>query len=289
MKNMDYNMEQVLMLAGRLTDKFTSKESTSVTEETARMLVEAVIYFLNEAVNSEFGIINVNHALDLEPLYKRGCEIVIEKTYEVKSLYEAVIEDFEGYSCENYMDTILNGIPAFLLNYDPKFNPQDHILTLDYPLITGFENLSKLAGVDLILYFLNGIKIEKSFLDCFDRRIIIKLLKNTQTSYEKLYYGNICDIVLLNSIGCVIADRPVNELLLKHKDYNDIYLYFKSDSLEDIADKTEKIMYMILNRITDIKDKLSYFKSASKNYAPRILNGNKNNCLENIFISEKTD
>lgn len=102
----------------------------------------------------------------------------------------------------------------------------------------------------------NGIKIEKSFLDCFDRRIIIKLLKNTQTGYKKLYYGNICDIVLLNSIGCVIADRPVNELLLKHEDYNDIYLYFKS---------------------------------ASKNYAPRILNGNKNNCLENIFISENTD
>ena len=45
---MDYKIEQLLPLAAELADRYTSKESTSVTYETAGALMEAVLYCMKE-------------------------------------------------------------------------------------------------------------------------------------------------------------------------------------------------------------------------------------------------
>ena len=45
---MEYQMEELLPLVSALTDKFTSKESSSVTYETAQMLMEAVLFCIQE-------------------------------------------------------------------------------------------------------------------------------------------------------------------------------------------------------------------------------------------------
>ena len=41
---MEYRLEELLPAAAGLTEKYTSKESSSITYETAQMLMEAVIY-----------------------------------------------------------------------------------------------------------------------------------------------------------------------------------------------------------------------------------------------------
>ena len=43
---MDYTMEELLPVVGKLTEKYTGFSSTSVTYETARQLMEAVLYCL---------------------------------------------------------------------------------------------------------------------------------------------------------------------------------------------------------------------------------------------------
>ena len=45
---MEYQMEELLPLVTALTEKFTSKESSSVTYETAQMLMEAVLFCIQE-------------------------------------------------------------------------------------------------------------------------------------------------------------------------------------------------------------------------------------------------
>ena len=43
---MDYTMEELLPVVGKLTEKYTSLSSTSVTYETAQQLMGAVLYCL---------------------------------------------------------------------------------------------------------------------------------------------------------------------------------------------------------------------------------------------------
>ena len=77
---MDYTMEELLPVVGKLTEKYTGFSSTSVTYETARQLMEAVLYCLREAEAEALktGKDNVAAAsdTDLWLLYQQGYEVV---------------------------------------------------------------------------------------------------------------------------------------------------------------------------------------------------------------------
>ena len=45
---MDYEMEELIPLVKELCDRYTGKESTSVTYEAAQQLMEAVLYCIHE-------------------------------------------------------------------------------------------------------------------------------------------------------------------------------------------------------------------------------------------------
>ena len=262
---MDYKVEELLPLVTRLTEKYTSKESTSVPYETARQLMEAVIYCIEENNNGE-------EALDMPEakrpaaklMYERGFEILTGKVHETKAIYDDIIQNFESYRLENYDETIRKGMPAFFLRYDAKFNPQDHLLTLDYPLLKGKP---RLRGIDLIQEYLKGIQKEKAFLDCFNRAAIIRILERTVPEYEELYLDNICDVVLLEALFCIIAEKPLRELRMNDEDYDAVRFYFDGDEREKIETKTVLLIRMLMGRLGLEAD---YFEPAAKDYAFRI-------------------
>lgn len=277
---MEYKIEDLLPIVGKLTEKYTSKESSSVTYETARTLMEAVIYCINEAETElDFTIVDEKQP-NLALLYERGLNLVIEKTKEAKNLYDRIIEDFEDYGCINYIDTILKGMPAFFTRYDAKFHPQNHILTLDYPLII---NLPDLCGIDLISAYLKGILIEKHFLHCFDRFAIRNLLVNIFPDYQTLYFDNLSYPVLLNAIGRCIVKKPLKTLLLKYSDCDMIKAYFNGD---DIYAMKQKIKLLIQTIVSPLEDDTSqiYFAKTAKDYAARIQMGIQHGTLDRIFI-----
>ena len=277
---MEYEIEELLPIVAKLVDKYTSKESSSVTYETAEMLMGAVIYCIDEVIQDDKNaIIAEASTLKKQEMDKKGCDIVIKKAMQVKEIYESFISDFEWYGCKNYRDTVLYGIPGFLKKYDPKFNPRDHILTMDYPLLMGNPNLE---GVNLVLTFLKGIKTEKKLLDLFQKQSIIKLISKIQPEYKNLYLDNLCFPVLLNVIGCIIAERPIELLELNSADCNNIKLYFEDDSIDRIEFKVNKIMQLLTEKMK-YPNAAQYFTKTARSYAAIILNGIENNSLTQVF------
>jgi len=276
---MDYEIEEILPIVERLTEKYTSKESSSVPYEAARMLMEAVAYCINENLESSQYSVVSESAADAELLYQRGCEIVLLKASQAKEIFEEIAADFEDYGCRNYKDTVINGIPAFFIKYDAKFNPQDHILTLDYPLLAGWPRLS---GVDMILTYLSGIRIEKRFLDYFERKRVIELLGKILPNYESLYLDNICYPVLLNGIGCMIAEKPIQELILNQGDVKAIQLYFQKDDIDKIE---VKIRWFLSILMKEMPETAWYFGEVMKAFSVRIHNGISNESLDSVFIT----
>lgn len=267
---MEYPMEELLPIVTKLVDKYTSKDSSSVSYEVARMIMGAVIYCINETSEKEAD--HVPAAQDRPPaqqMYEAGYEIVVSKVHQAREWYDAVIIDFEDYGCRNYRDTILHGMPAFFLRYDARFNPQDHLLTLDYPVMVRRKGA---CGIDLILEYLKGIYAEKQFLSCFERQPVADLLECIVPDYRSLYLDNICEAVLLRVIQCAIAGSGIKELKLSEQDHRAVLAATDGKSLEE----TEAMVARGITLITkSLKLDPEYFIGSARDYAVRLRNISK--------------
>lgn len=282
---MELSQEKLVSVVARLADCYTSKESSSVTYETAHMLMEAVLYCIDETMKDDNGIdknLPDHDSVDPVLLYNQGYKIVNEKVYHAKAIYERIIKEFDDYECKNYHDTILRGMPGFFIRYDSKYCPQDHILTLDYP--TMYMNNQNM-GIDRILNYLTCIEKEKIFLDLFEHSAVVALLEKVQIDYRELFLDNICSIVLLQAIGCAIADKPIFALQLNKEDCDAIAYYFEGDSRTGIEFKIIKLIELITRTIKEYNLN-DYLIKESKNYASRIVEGIKHESLCNVFIVE---
>lgn len=282
---MEYSMEDLLPVVGMLADKYTGRDSSSITYDKARQLMGAVIYCINELrMKKEWQLTGQSKTLKPEDAYKIGYEMVLEKVLEAKRQYEIIILDSQDYNCRNIHDTVIKGIPQFFINYDPRFRPQDTILTLDYPAI---KPLGKKTGVDAIHQYLENLGMEWMFLNLFDNRRMEALMNARMPGYQDLYLGNICEEVLLQALGCVMARRQIPELTLNSIDISSIKDILRNRSLEDMEVKIKGMLKGLINRMFPENQKMeAYFLYAAHDMAVRLNNGIQNSCLEQIWKTE---
>lgn len=282
---MEYSMEEMLPVVEMLADKYTSKDSSSITFDKARQLMGAAIYCINEIRREKnWQLVDQGKALKPEDAYKIGYEMVLNKVMKAKHQYETLLKDFHDFNCRNCHDTVIKGIPKFFLKYDPRFRPQDTILTLDYPTI---KPLGKKSGADAIYQYLVNLRMEWMFLNLFDNRQIENLLGAMMPGYQDLYLGNICEAVLTQALGCMMAKRQIVELTLCGENIDSIKDMLRNSSLEDIEVKIRGLLSGLINHIFPDNHKMEfYFLYAAHEIAVRLQNGMENNCLEQIWKTE---
>lgn len=194
-ENTIYSIQELVPLVAELSAKYTGMESTSVTYEKAQQLMEAVLYCIHELEaddGQQLKMRGVN--LSAREAYQLGYEKVIEKVKNMKAIYHELIKDFQYYGVECLRDTILEGIPGFLKWYDPIYNPQDTILTLDYPIL---DDLTGRYGIDIVYEYVKRVQLEQKFLQSFPKNYVEKILSAYCADY-KLMVENISGIVLQN-------------------------------------------------------------------------------------------
>lgn len=267
-----YGPEEILPVVIYLTNKYTSGESSSIPCEKAEMLMEAVLYCIRECFAwNAAGVLSVRNHLSAREAYDKGYAYVMEKVKLAKALYESLLADFEDYGCLNYRKTVLEGLPAFFLNYDIRFCPQDHILTLDYPDMACGEEL---RGADRIYTYLSHLCMEKEFLAQFDRQAVCRVLADIQPDYEELYLDNICEAVLFQAVKCVITDSPVRQLEGTVDENRLLRIYFEGDTRGEAARKTEALIEMLtgaMGQKSPGTDRKSYFGQMGGSFSARYL------------------
>lgn len=210
-----YSMEDLLPIVGRLTEAYTSKESSSITYEKARQFMDAVIYCIahceEENVLRESGkddkkcekesikddkendtearqkIVLINSSvLSATEAYELGYQTVVEKVRQTIDEYNELMLYFDHYENINYRDTVEKALPGFFMYYDAKYAPMEHIITMDYPIF-GLD--MELEGIDRIRQYLDAIITEQQYLMQFDRERIIEKLRSFHPQYEKEYFN----------------------------------------------------------------------------------------------------
>lgn len=189
---MSFKMEELMSLVTELSKKYTSNESTSISYEKARQLMEAVIFCIEEAQNGGEGGMMVSQNETPEVVYQYGYRLVLEKTKRALELYHKLTEQFVYYGNLALCDTVIKGMPEFFRHYDPQFQPQNKILTLDYPTLYSVEHLK---GIDAIYQYLSYLLKEQDFLKSFSENDVEAALQDYQEDPEELLI-NIPSVVL---------------------------------------------------------------------------------------------
>lgn len=282
---MDCAMEELLPLVGKLTEMYTSHASTSVTYETAEQLMGAVLYCLREAEGSKEdgkgnGIVTMTCDMDLWTVYQAGYQKVLEKAARAKKVYERIISDFCAYGNRCYEDTVIKGMPEFFVRYDARFRPQDHLLTLDYPVL---NPPGRRKGIDAIYFYLSCILLEQRFLSRFPRVYVTAVLEHFHTDYEDMVV-NLCSVVMRNvmihmMMGKKLSDHTVTEYEAAQ---------FSRSVTESGRDRVMEMIGCFLARLVEENGGdnmlLAYLSCDKKAFAAELMNAAENGCVERILV-----
>ena len=150
----------------------------------------------------------------------------------------------------------MKGLPEFFKWYNIQFEPQNTILTLDYPVL---KDISVYTGVDKIYEFLKCISLEQKFLGKFSENYIRTILAKYDEHYKEMI-DNICEVVLLSVTGHILAEKPLTELDLNTID--DSLKTAVKTFLETYFDNSQELSEYLLGSVHDITIRL---KNAADN------------------------
>ena len=200
---MKFEMEELVPLVAELAESYTSFDSTSITWEKAEQLMEAVLYCIHEleiTKNAEISPELVSDRMSAQQAYRTGLRYVEKKAKAALDLYNETLSDFVCYGNRCLYDTFVKGLPEFFKRYDARYEPQNTILTLDYPLLA---DLSEYTGIDRIYEYILCIRLEQRFLSRFPEKYVRDILSKYDRFYRDMI-ENICEIVFTEVIGHIL-------------------------------------------------------------------------------------
>lgn len=273
---MNYEMEELLPIVAKLAEKYTSKESTSVSYEKARQFMEAALYCINQCEENN-RLITGNRIPAMEA-YQWGYERLIRKVKKTQIFYNDMITSFCAYGNENYHDTVTKAIPGFFKYYDVRFAPQETIITMDYPTICPITDC---CGIDAIAKYLEYISYEQKFMDAMPQDYIYEVLFRFQPGYRKQFY-NICSIILRHIVCHMMIGKRVGKETTE-EDYELLTGVILNNDCNGIK---MKLSYLLEKLITEKYkgDSLMerYFQTDLKDFSTEICHAAKSGNIQKV-------
>lgn len=283
---MEYKLEELLILVKELTDIYTGKASTSITYEAAQQLMGAVLYCIREndtGLTEEkevTGIVDPKGFPTAREAYDYGYRLVVDKIRKTNDIYNEIIRDFRSYGNFAYYDTVIKGLPEFFRWYDPRLNPENHIILLDYTVL---ERLEALRGVDLIYRYVVCIQLEQEFLKKLPDEYVKAVLITYHPDHEELLI-NPCGIVLRKILANMLIGVKIEKVKLEASDYEKLAAAVNSTEREQLK---QRLLYHLERLIENVYQENQplylYLGNEIPNIATEFMNAAKHHVLHNIL------
>ena len=272
---------KIWTLLGKVTERYTMGDSSSVPVEIAEELLKSITFLLKKEMKNGKFEVDIFECENLEGVWKDSW-ITIEKDIAMgKDLLEEVIKTSTGIENISYDDTVM-GIEKGLKIYDYRFLAHEVPCSIDYQLSNPVDE--DMQGIDFINEYLTRLLFENKFCNNFEKEKIIGILKSYCRDYKGLLI-NIFEPVLTNVIGLEMLEADIFELEIKSYEREILLYTFKKMNIEENIIKAAS---NICNKLKIVSDyEINYVKMTALNLLPRIKEGIKNNNIENIFLSYK--
>lgn len=278
---MEYQPKDLLPLLKTLSEKYTSKSSTSVSYETAQQLMGAILYCIGENRYDENGeaatLPDATAPIDAEASYERGYSLVVAKIKKAHTLYNCIMTGFDACGCHAYEETMVNGLPEFFKWYDPKFAPRNHIILLDYPVLHPMEDRN---GIDLIYGYLQCVELEQLFLSRFPKKYIRNVLLQYHRDYSELLL-NAAEIVLRNLLLNLLLETDVPVIKFSAADIDKLQGFVLHQDKELLIDTLySELNFFIAGQFASNNALRNYLGRAVPDLAVELRNAAENNCMD---------
>lgn len=277
---------KIWTLLGKVTERYTMGDSSSVPIEIAEELLKSITFLLKKEMKNRKFKVDLFEFENLEGVWKDSW-ITIEKDIAMgKHLLEEVIKTSTGIENISYEDTVME-FGKGLKIYDYRFLAHEVPCSIDYQLSNPVDE--DMQGIDFINEYLTRLLFENKFSNNFEKEKIIEILKSYCRDYKGLLI-NIFEPVLTNVIGLELLESDIFELEMKSYEREILLYTFKKMNIEEIKEDIIKAANNICNKLKIVRDyEINYVKMTALNLLPRIKEGIKNNNIENIFLSYKIE
>lgn len=202
---------KIWTLLGKVTERYTMGDSSSVPVEIAEELLKSITFLLKKEMKNGKFEVDIFECENLEGVWKDSW-ITIEKDIAMgKDLLEEVIKTSTGIENISYDDTVM-GIEKGLKIYDYRFLAHEVPCSIDYQLSNPVDE--DMQGIDFINEYLTRLLFENKFCNNFEKEKIIGILKSYCRDYKGLLI-NIFEPVLTNVIGLEMLEADIFELEIK--------------------------------------------------------------------------
>lgn len=274
-----YQIEELLPIVAELAGKYNSYENTSMTYEKAQQLMEAVLYCIAEThAPGERALRNTE--LSAKEAYQTGLKIVENKVRGLRETFNELMQHFRSYGNRCLDDTVRGGIPEFLKWYDPKFCPQNTILTLDYPVL---KDLSIRSGIDRIEAYVSCICLEQRFLALFPENYVRGVLEAcSPLGSEEIH--NLCSEVWQNVIGHVLLKKTFDDSAFTAEECSVIAEQLLKMEEQDLKEGITKLAAGLLRACPEREELLHYFAGELTGIAARMFQAVRHGTLSHLFV-----
>lgn len=189
--------ERLLPLLAEQTRRYTGGESSSVPAETARLLLDSLLYCLGLSQPPSPARARTILSGDPWAELQQGQARIRERMAYGQRLWQALRDSPRPVSNLALEDT-LAGIAAFWKHYDPTLFAREIPCSIDYPLARPVSE--RLGGVDYVNRWLEHLAVELQFLDAFPPEQVIPVLERSCPDWEGLLV-NLFEPAAANALG----------------------------------------------------------------------------------------
>lgn len=275
-------------VVAKLAVRYTGNESSSIPYEKARQLMGAVIYCIEEYENAGAGpreLVTEHSVLSADTAYRQGYDILIDRVSKIRQEYNLMMKEFRHYRNRCCYDTFQKGLPGFFLYYDPRFDPTNHILTLDYPVLIPFESR---CGADLMEVYISCAHLEQRFLQKLPEEYVRYVLNSYSGDYEELII-NLASIALRNVLGCRIAGKTIDLNGYSEGEMTRLKNFISGNTREDLEEHLNKYVNELMDFAFEGNKELgNYLKEDMRNYSFELKHALKYHCLQTVLAVENS-
>lgn len=269
-------IEELVPVVGMLVKKYTSCDSTSISYEKAEQLMEAVLYCIDEFEKSGKNSLACADGITAQQVYETGLSCVREKVKKALALYHETLPEFSDYKNECLHETFLRELPQFFQNYDIQFEPQNTILTLDYPVL---KDISAYTGIDKIYAFILCVSLEQKFLNCFPEEYVIHALTRDNWQYKQAVQ-NLCEPVFTSMTGHLLAGKALTRFVWEEADDVRVKTVFRQTDIREINQQLQpRIERFVEKYCGNSPELMEYLLGAMPGTVLRLKHAAENNIL----------
>lgn len=224
---MGEDLEALYALLAERSLRYTMGDSTSLPVDTARRLLESILYCL--ALNRRFPNQTEPENLGIKARWSEGVRISKRIASRAKLLLLQAQRTQPPLVNTAYCDT-LDALPAFFRSYDADFFAHEIPCSFDYPLCHPVSE--SLLGAEYMQEYLRRFILENTFLRAFPADAIRALYERYYIDYSDLLVNLYLPAAEM-SILCALAGEPEESLLLSPEKLTRVGTLLSEASRED--------------------------------------------------------